>query len=127
MESMNLLELVKACPFFANLQESDHQLLLHYGKLNMFAKRKTIYTIGKQSMDMFFTILSGEISIMTKDGQVLQQMKRGAFVSDLDVSLLLEGRAGIIQAAKPTEIFVWYVGVIKKHLPVFVKRFTGTH
>ena len=124
MEPTNLLKTLKACPFFANLYESDLHLLIHYGKLNMFAEGKMIYKSGEQSMDMFFMILSGEVSIMTENGEVLQNMGRGELVSDLDVSLLMEGRRGIIQAVKPTEIFEWYIGVIKKHLPAFVKHLT---
>ena len=126
MESSNLLELIQACPFFKNLQESDLQLLLHHGKFNMFAKGKTIAKIGDYSMDMFFMILFGEISIMTENGEVLHMMEQGDFVSDLDVSLLLDGRTGTLRAAKPTEIFTWYVGTIKKHLPIFVKHLTET-
>ena len=57
MESTNMLELLKACPFFANVQESDLHLLLHYGKLNLFSEGKMIYKIGDESMDMFFMIL----------------------------------------------------------------------
>ncbi|MCP4401629.1 MAG: hypothetical protein GY801_30555 [bacterium] len=124
MESINLLDLLKACPFFASLQEPDLQLLLHYGKLNMFSEGKTIYKIGEHSMDMFFMILSGEVSIVTENEEVLHTLENGAFVSDLDVSLLLDGKTGAILAVKPTEIFVWYVEVIKKHLPIFVKRLT---
>ena len=50
MESTNLLELLKACPFFTNLKESDLQLLIHYGKLNMFSEGKVIYKIGSVLM-----------------------------------------------------------------------------
>ena len=75
--------------------------------------------------DMFFLILSGEVSIIMENGEVLQNLGRGELVSDLDVSLLMEGRRGIIQAVKPTEIFEWYVEVIKKHLPAFVKHLTA--
>lgn len=75
-------------------------------------------------MDMFFMILSGEISILTENGEVLQILERGDFVSDLDVSLLLDGKNGTIQAVKPTEIFVWHLEVIKKQLPIFMKRLT---
>ncbi|PIE32638.1 hypothetical protein CSA56_14695 [candidate division KSB3 bacterium] len=122
MPSTNLLDQLQACPFFASLQETDLQLLLHYGKLNIFSEGKTVHNIGEQSMDMFFLILSGEIAIITGTGKVLQQMGRGDLVSDLDVSLLMNGKTGVIQAVRPTEIFVWYVGVIQKHLPVFMKR-----
>ena len=125
MESTNLLEILKGCPFFANLEESDLHLLLHYGKLKMFTEGKMIYKIGERSMDMFFMILSGEISIITENGEILKNFGRGEFVSDLDVSLLMNGRIGMIQAVSPTEIFEWYVGVLKKHLPVFVKRLTN--
>ncbi len=124
MESPSVLELLQACPFFANMQESDLHLLLHYGKFNLFSEEKMIYKIGDQSMDMFFLILSGEIAIMTESGEVLQTLERGAFVSDLDVSLLMDGRRGTIQAVRPTEIFEWYVGTLKTHLPIFVKHLT---
>ena len=122
MEPTNLLEILKGCPFFANLEESDLYLLLHYGKLKMFTEGKMIYKIGERSMDMFFMILSGEISIITENGEILKNFGRGEFVSDLDVSLLMNGRRGMIQAVSPTEIFEWYVEVLKKHLPIFVKR-----
>jgi signal-transduction protein with cAMP-binding, CBS, and nucleotidyltransferase domain len=122
MESSNLLEFVKACPFFYLLEEDDLQVLLHHGKFNMFAKGKTITKVGDHSMEMFFIVVSGEIAIIAKDGDVLQKLEPGSFVSDLDVSLFLEGKRGAIQAIKPTELFVWHVGVIKKHLPMFIKR-----
>ena len=124
MESTNLLKVLKACPMFANLKESDLHLLLHYGKLNLFAEGKTIYKSGEHSMDMFFMIISGEVSIITENGEVLQNLGYGEVVSDLDISLLLNGRIGTIQAVKPTEIFEWPTEVIKKHLPTFVKRLT---
>ena len=123
MESTNLLEFVKACPFFVNLQEDDLQFLLHHGKFNMFAKGKTIVKVGHHSMEMFFMVVSGKIAIIAKDGEVLQELGPGSFVSDLDVALFLEDRQGTIQAMKPTELFVWHVGVIKKHLPLFTKQF----
>ncbi len=122
MESQNLLAIIRQCALCKNIDEASGHLLLHYGKVRLFAAGDTIFKQGDFSRGIFCLILSGQVGILSDTGQVIRGMGSGEILGELGVTSPQNKRTATVKAIKPTELFEWNVDIIKTQVPEMMKR-----
>jgi len=122
MSTQNLLATIRQCALFKNIDELSSYLLLHYGKVRLFAAGETIFKKGDFSRGIFCLILSGQVGILSDSGQVIRGMGTGEILGELGVTSPQNKRTATVKAIKPTELFEWNVDIIKIQLPEIIKR-----
>ncbi|GAK49021.1 thyroid receptor-interacting protein, putative [Candidatus Moduliflexus flocculans] len=122
MESPNLLTIIRQCTLFKNIDDLSSYLLLHYGKIRLFAAGETIFKKGDFSRGAFGLIVSGQVGIISDTGQVIRGMGSGEILGELGVTSPQNKRTATVKAIKPTELFEWNVDMMKTQLPEIMKR-----
>ena len=122
MESPNLLTIIRQCALFKNIDDLSSYLLLHYGKIRLFAAGETIFKKGDFSRGAFGLIVSGQVGIISDTGQVIRGMGSGEILGELGVTSPQNKRTATVRAIKPTEFFEWNVDMMKTQLPEIMKR-----
>lgn len=122
MESPNLLTIIRQCALFKNIDDLSSHLLLHYGKIRLFAAGETIFKKGDFSRGAFGLIVSGQVGIISDTGQVIRGMGSGEILGELGVTSPQNKRTATVRAIKPTEFFEWNVDMMKTQLPEIMKR-----
>ena len=122
MKSKNLLTNLQDCELFQKFAEDDFYTLLHYGRLRLFSPEDLIYKRGEFAKGLFCLIVSGEVEILTENGQFIKSMGHGEILGEIGATSPQSSRTATVKATKPTEIFEWNVDLVKEHIPELLER-----
>jgi CRP-like cAMP-binding protein len=122
MGSSNLKTVLKICPLFSKLHDTDLDMLIHFGKIHAFAQGETIYKKGANAQDMFGVIISGRVGVIAQNGHVIRGMGRGEVLGEIGVTSLQQKRSLTVSAITPIELLEWNVNDIKKVVPHLMQK-----
>ena len=122
MDFKNAATLLKDCPVFQDMDDSNLDTLVFLAYTKQFAEGETIYQKGEKSDDKFSMIVSGSANIIAKDGHIVNTVGRTNVIGEIALSDTRHTRTLTVITTEPTEILEWDVNHIKEKFPVIWKK-----
>ena len=117
MDSDTMKTALKGCELFEGLDEAQMGILVMRANSKEFSAGETIYERGDDSGGTFALISSGRISVVAKNGFVLNELGVGEIIGEVGVISQHDKRTVTITTVEPTEILEWHIEDIEEGYP----------
>ena len=122
MDSDIMKNALKGCELFEGLDDGQMGLLIMRANSREFAAGETVYERGDDSGGTFALIGSGKISVVAKNGFVVNELGPGEIIGEVGVISQHDKRTVTIRTVEPTAILEWHVKDIEEGSPELLKR-----
>lgn len=110
-------EAIRKCKLFRGLGENALGAMLMKAGAVTYDEGSTIYMSGELANDTFALVVSGLVSIMREDGDVLLSMGAGEVIGEIGIFSPQHRRTVKVVAAEKTKVLEWQYADIKAGFP----------
>jgi CRP-like cAMP-binding protein len=122
MDKTEVQAALKACDVFNNFEGKQLGLLIESAQSRRFPKDEDIYKKGSESFGTFCLIISGNVEIVSENGQILQSMGPNEVIGEIGIISPQRKRTVTVRATEPIEALEWDFKSIEDNFPELLKR-----
>ncbi len=113
---------LKDCVLFKTFDDFELEVLMVHGQLKKISAGKILYMKGEESNDTFCLIISGNVDIVGKGGQIVREMGSSEVIGEIALSDPNRARTVNVITKTSTEILEWNVNNIRDKIPGLWKK-----
>ena len=122
METSDFKSIIQQNPLFKKLEDNTLNILIHQGKIKLFAQGETVYQKGEPSRGDFGIVMSGRVGVISESGQIVAGLGPGEIIGEIGATSPQSKRTVTVRAVQNTELLEWNIKAIQKTFPELLKQ-----
>ncbi|GAK58703.1 predicted protein [Candidatus Vecturithrix granuli] len=122
METGDFKSIIQQNPLFKKLDDNSLNILIHQGKIKLFAQGEIIYQKGEPSQGNFGIVISGRVGVISNSGQIIAGLGPGEIIGEVGATSPQGKRTVTVRAIQNTELLEWNIKTIQQTFPELVKQ-----
>ncbi len=122
MDQEAIRKAIKENPVFAELSDSQLDLLVARAKPKYYAQGQPVFKKGQESATTFCLIVSGTLNVLKGAGEVVRTLSRPEIVGEIAPQSPQHQRICDVTAGEAAELLEWTTEEITREIPALEKK-----